>query len=184
MHIRKLAAGAIAVAAMTTMTGVAEAADGGGTTAAITATITAGTIGSRSITLATPIVMTSALDADTLSGSLAATVTEAARSGTNPWSVTADMTALTNATSDTIAKTNMTVSARSVLQTAGGGTSAAPTGGTAIGASPVTLFSNTGQLTSAVYTGTYVGSSTWTLAVPNASKVGVYSGTVTLTLNQ
>lgn len=177
-----VAAAGMAAAAVVMQGGVASAADGGGAAPTVTATITA-SIGSRSITAAAPIVMSSATDATTLTGSLVMTVTEAARSGTNPWSVTATMTDLTNASSDVLAKANMAVSGRSVTQVAGGGTAAAPSGSTPLDGT-ATLFNNTGQLAATVYTGTYTGNSTWTLSVPNGSKVGVYTGTVTLTLVQ
>ncbi|HUQ40810.1 MAG TPA: hypothetical protein VM030_11715 [Acidimicrobiales bacterium] len=178
-----VAAATITAAAVVMQGGPASAADGGGATSAVTATITAGAIGSRSITAASPIAMTSSLDSTSLSGSLTATVTEAARSGTNPWSVTATMSDLTNVATDVLSKANMAVSGRSVIKTAGGGTAAAPAGSSNLDAA-VTLFSTTGQSAGVVYTGSYASSSTWTLAVPNATATGVYSGTVTLTLVQ
>ena len=185
MKLRRKFAGVVVagIVVLAYPTGAGAIVDGTGGTSAVTATITTAAIGSRAVTVTAPIAMTSALSSETLSGTLLATVAEAARSGTNPWSLTASMTDLTNATNDVIGNANMAVSGRAVTQTAGGGTSAAPTGSTAMG-STATLMSNTGQLTTVVYTGTYATESTWTLTPPNGAKVGVYTGTVTLTLSQ
>jgi hypothetical protein len=180
-HVRLVAA-TVVVAAVGLPADMAAAADGGGATSAVTATVTAGSVGSRSITLAVPVTMASALDSSTLSGSLAATVTEAARTGTNPWSVTASIGTLTSGT-DTLANTNMTISNRAVVKTAGGGTATGTSGSQVVDAAR-TLFTNTGQDASTVYTGTYASTSDWTLSLPNASKTGVYTGTITLTLVQ
>jgi hypothetical protein len=161
----------------------AHAADGGGGSSTLTATLTGNAIGSRSVTLVAPISMSSAAGSTTLSSPYAVTVTEATRSGTNPWSVTADVSTLTDLTSDTIAASNLSVSARSIIQTLGGGTSSAPTGSAAFG-SAQTLFSNAGQSLTTLYSGTYAASGTVTLAPPDGSKTGIYSGTFTVTLVQ
>ncbi|MFA5787334.1 MAG: hypothetical protein WDA71_10230 [Actinomycetota bacterium] len=162
----------------------ALAADGGGGSGLITATITAGAIGSRSVTSVAPVVMTSLLNAPELTASYAVLVTETARTGTNPWSVTATLAgALSDGLGHSIATTNMAVSARSVLKVLGGGTESAPTGSEDLSAAR-TLFALTGQDPLSVYTGTYTGSGTLTLTVPNAQAVGVYTGTLTVTLVQ
>ena len=156
---------------------------GTGTTAAVAATITT-SIGVRAVT-ALPITMSSALGTATLSAGLSATVVETARSGTNPWHLTASMSDLSTTTTPTytIGKANMAVSGRAVAQTLAGGTAAAPTGSASL-ADTVTLFSNTGQDTALTYTGSYASSSTWTLTPPNETAVGAYTGTITLTINQ
>ncbi len=161
----------------------AHAADGGGGSSTITATLTANAIGSRSVTLVNPITLSSLAGSTTLSSSYGVTVTEATRSGSNPWSVSAVSSDLTDATSDTISASALSVSNRSVIQTLGGGTSAAPTGSAGL-ASAATLWSNTGQDPATLYSGAYVGSGTVTLAPPDGSKTGVYSGTFTVTLTQ
>ncbi|MFA5787674.1 MAG: hypothetical protein WDA71_11965 [Actinomycetota bacterium] len=162
----------------------ALAADGDGGSGLITATITAGSIGSRSVTSVAPVVMTSLLNASQLTASYAVLVTETARTGTDPWSVTAVLAAaLSDGLGHTIPTSNMAVSARSVLRVLGGGTATAPAGSEDLSAAK-TLFSVTGQDPLSVYTGTYTGSGTLTLTVPNATAVGVYTGTLTVTLVQ
>lgn len=178
------AAVAVAVTIGGPITLAGAVVDGTGATPTVTATVTAGTVGSRSIT-ASPVTMSSALSSATLTGSLAATVTEAARTGTNPWSVTAAIGSLvdTGVPANTLANTNMSISNRAVVQTAGGGTSVATTGSEAVSAAR-TLFTNTAQSTAVVYTGTYASTSDWTLSLPNGTATGVYTGTITLTLVQ
>jgi hypothetical protein len=161
----------------------AHAADGGGGSSTVTATLTGNAIGSRSVTVVAPVALASAAGSTTLSAPYSLTVVEATRSGSNPWSVTGDVSTLTDATSDTIAATNMSVSARAVLQTLGGGVSSAPAGSQAFGAAR-TLFSNAGQDTATLYSGNYVGSGTMTLAPPDGTKTGIYTGTFTVTLVQ
>ena len=191
---RRTTAGLVLVATITLGAGPAFAQspptiDGGnGTsqsaTAGITAALTAGGIGSRTITTISPLALTSALGSDTLSATLAVVVAEAARSGTNAWSVTAISSALTSG-ANTLAASNLSVDNRSVAKVAGGGTAAAPDVELS---SPLnaaaTLFSNSGQSASSIYTGTYTGTSTVTLAVPNGSATGAYTGTLTVTLVQ
>jgi hypothetical protein len=158
----------------------AHAADGDGGSSVVTATLA--NIGSRSVTLVNPIALTSVQGAANLSASYGVTVAEVTRQGTNPWSVTADIGTLTSG-SDTIAPTNLSVSARAVVQTLGGGTSSAPSGSQAFGAAR-TLFSNINQNTSTIYSGTYAASGTVTLAPPDGTKTGIYTGTFTVTLVQ
>jgi hypothetical protein len=158
----------------------AHAADGDGGTSVVTATIA--NIGSRSVTLVNPIALTSVQGAATLTAPYAVTVTEVTRNGTNPWSVTGDIGTLTSG-SDTLAATTLSVSARAVNQTLGGGTSAAPSGSQAFGTAR-TLFSNSGQSTGTIYSGAYAGSGTVTLTPPDGAKTGIYTGTFTVTLVQ
>jgi hypothetical protein len=162
----------------------AGAADGDGSTATITATITGGAIGSRSVTSVAPVALDSTLGSANLTGTLAVVVTEASRTGTNGWSVTAQAGDLTRATgTETIPASALSVSGRSVAQTLGGGTSTATSGSQSLD-SPRTLFSNSGQSTGAVYTGTYSASGNLSLTVPNGTLTGVYTGTLTVTLVQ
>lgn len=149
----------------------------------VTANITAGAIGVRSITATTPIVLNPSLGVATVQGALAATVTETAVTGTNPWSVTAAMSALTKAGATDIANSNLAISNRAVVPVLGGGTAAATSGSENMSATR-TLFTNTGQLTTAIYTGTYATTADLALSVPNGQTAGVYSGTMTITLVQ
>lgn len=182
-----VAATAIVLSAAAIFPSPAGAADGDGGSSTLTATITAGSVGSRSVTSVPAIAMTSALDSATLSGTYSAVVTEAARTGTNPWSITGSMAgALSDGatpTPNTVPLSALAISGRDVVQVASGGTSAAATGSAAL-TSAVTLFSNTGQSTSAVYTGTHTASGTITLTPPNGTVAGVYTGTFTVTLVQ
>lgn len=182
---RRLVVPVLAVAMLSVAApALASDGDGGGGTATLAATLTAGSIGSRSLTSISPVVLATALNTPTASGAYTAVVTEAARGGTNPWSLTAVASALTGpAGSTAIPAAALSVGARSVVQVAGGGTAAAPTGSSPLD-SAATLFSNTGQSTSALYTGTYTGTGTISLAVPNGQAVGAYTGTLTVTLVQ
>jgi hypothetical protein len=181
---RRLIIAAVPVAlALVMAPTAANAADGGGGSSVITATLTGNAIGSRSVTLVSPITMSSLASSTTLSSNYAVTVTEATRSGTNPWSVTAVASDLTDLTSDTITAANLAVSGRGVIQTLGGGTAAAPVGSQTLDQAR-TLFDNTGQSTSTLYSGTYAATGTVTLSPPDGSKTGVYTGTFTVTLIQ
>jgi hypothetical protein len=130
--------------------------------------------------------MTASLNSQTLSGTTTVLVTELSRTGTpgTPgWSVSSSLSTLTGvaSSSNTIPNSAFDVSGRSVIQVAGGGTSSAPTGSANM-ASAQTLFSNASQSSSAVYTGTYTGTSTLTLTPPNGTATDVYNGTLTVTL--
>jgi hypothetical protein len=172
----------LAVLAVASSVGPAFAADGDGGSGALTATLTAGSIGSRSVTSVSPVALTTALSTSTASGTMAAVVTEAARGGTNSWSLTATSSALTGpAGSTAIPATALAVSNRAVTQVAGGGTAAAATGSSALNTA-ATLFTTTGQSVESLYTGTYAASGTITLTVPNGQAVGAYSGTLTVSL--
>lgn len=163
-------------------TAPALAADGDGGSGALTATLTAGSIGSRSVTSVSPVALTTLLSTSTASGTLTAVVTEAARGGTNSWSLTTVSSALTGpAGSTAIPATALAMSDRTVAQVAGGGTAAATTGSSALNAA-TSMFTTTGQATSALYTGTYTTTGLVTLTVPNGQAVGAYSGTLTVSL--
>ena len=104
------------------------AADGGSASAPLVATITGGQVGSRTITLAAATPMASVLAQANLTGSLQVVVAEAARTGTNPWSVTAQAGALSDGNGHTIPAANVSVSGRGVTQTLGGGSSTPSSG--------------------------------------------------------
>jgi hypothetical protein len=179
---RRTTAGLVLLATAALGVAPSYAADGDGGSSAITAALTAGSIGSRSVTTVSPVALTSALNSSALTGSFSVLVTEAARSGTNAWSVTTSASSLTSG-SNTLTADNLAISARSVTPVGGGGTSSAPTGSQTLD-SARTLFSNAGQATTGIYTGTYLGSSTVTLTVPNGATTGAYTGTMTVTLVQ
>jgi hypothetical protein len=121
---------------------------------------------------------------DTVTGSMSTLVTELAKGGTNPWSVTAALSTLTRSGgTETLANTNVAVSGRSTVQVAGGGTASSPSGSEAFGATR-TLFTNNGQSLTNIYTGTYTNSANLTLTVPNNTVAGAYVGTMTFTLVQ
>ena len=172
-------AGALASLAGTS----AFAADGDGGSASVSATITAGSIGSRSVTVATASPMTSALNGSTLTGTLSVTVAEAARTGTNPWSVTAVLAGALASGGNTIPASNMSVSNRSFSRTLGGGTVSNGSGNQDLSAAR-TLFSVADQSATSVYTGSYSGTGDLTLSVPNGQAVGLYTGSITVTLVQ
>lgn len=161
----------------------AGAADGDPASSALTATVTAGSVGARTVTSA-PIAMTSALNSTTLSGAYSVVVTEAARTGTNPWSVTAVLDADLVDGANTIPRSSIALSNQAVVQVASGGTSSAAGAQSGTLDSARTLFTNTGQNTTSVYTGTHTATGTVTLTPPNGSKTGIYAGTFTVTLVQ
>jgi hypothetical protein len=161
----------------------ALAVDGGGGSTSITAALTAASIGSRSVTTVSPVVLTNVVGTSTATGLLSVTVTEVARSGTNSWSLTAVASALSDGaqTPNTIPASALSVLGRSVQQTDGGGTAVAPVGTSSLG-SAATLFTTTGQNPGLLYTGGYVAGGTVSLAVPNLVVTGTYTGTLTVSL--
>lgn len=175
---RGLTAGSALVAAAA-FAAPAFAVDGAGGTATITATVASG---ERSVTSVSPVALAAVAGTNTLSGAVGVVVTEASRTGTNPWSVTASSTALTSG-ANTIPASALSLSGRTVTQVGGGGTAAGITGTQALDVAR-TLFSVTGQDTGLVYTGTYTGAATMTLTVPNGAATGAYTGTMTVTLVQ
>jgi hypothetical protein len=171
-------------------------ADGEGGSGAITANLTA--TGSRSVTVVTPIVFATGLGT-ALDGNYNVVVAEAGRTGTNPWSVTsrvcgADATGLvadcTNegdrleSGANTLPGSAMTASARNaVIQVAGGGTSSPGTVGEDMSTSR-TLFSNSGQNTGLLYTGTYTAGGTFSITPPQGQAAAIYTGYFVVTLVQ
>jgi hypothetical protein len=170
--------GFVAAAVLVGQAGVAQAAD-----VTVTANVTAGGIGLRSLTSTPAIALVPTPGVSTVQGTMTAVVTEAAVTGTTPWSVTATMTALSKSGATDIANTNLAVSNRATVQAAGGGSSTNPSGSQDLSASR-TIHTTTGQSTTAVYTGLYTDTANLDLAVPNGQPTGIYTGTMTITLNQ
>lgn len=181
---------ALISAALLAMSSTAFAADGDGSDSDLSAAVgsDAGIFGVRYISASTPsVVLALNTGTNTMSGLVAVTVSEEARTGTNPWSVTSVLAADLEGTTldtNTIARSNVSISPSSgtILQVLGGGTTSAGGGGTLDAAR--TVMSNSGQDDGTNYTGTYAIDSTVTLTVPNATPTDVYTGTITLTLVQ
>ena len=151
-------------------------------TATVTANVTSGGIGLRSLTSVPAITLLSTAGSSTVDGSMAAVVTEAAVTGDTAWSVTAALSTLTNG-GNTLANSNVDIKNRAVVQVAGGGTSA-PVTGTQDMSAARTLFNNSGEVATSVYTGTHSATADLSLHVPNGTATGIYSGTMTVTLVQ
>jgi hypothetical protein len=155
--------------------------------------------GSRTITTATLTPFSDVLRAASVTSTLAVTVTEAAVSGVDPWSVTArlcgpngtgtaadcaadpDRLVLSTDTTQKITGTNLSLSARSVTPAGVTGTPTAVAGSEDLSTTR-TIFSTAGELPASLYTGTYTSSSTVTLTPPAASTAGAYSGYLVITL--
>jgi hypothetical protein len=181
MRKRMIVAAVLGSALAFSQVGVASAASST-STATVTANVTAGSIGLRSITSVPAIVLSSSAGSDKVSGTMSAVVSEAAVTGVSPWSVTADLSSLSDGT-HTLANSNVDLYGRATVQTAGGGTSSNPTGSQVLSAQR-TLMTNTGQSTTAAYTGTYTTSASLDLNIPNGTSTGIYTGTMTVTLFQ
>lgn len=177
MHKRIIVAAVLGTALAFSQVGVASAS-----TATVTANVTAGGIGLRSLTSVPAIALTATPGNSKVSGSMSAVVTEAAVTGVTPWSVTADLTTLTNG-SNTLANSNVDINTRGVTKVAGGGTATATSGAEDLSATR-TIFTTTGQSTTAVYTGTYSSTANLDLTIPNGTATGIYTGTMTVTLVQ
>jgi hypothetical protein len=181
----------LSVAAAALLVGLVPAPAGAVTStsaANITATITAGGIGSRTIA-ALPITMTSLAGNGKVSGAYSVTVLETAATGVNPWSVTTAVSELTSAVdSSKIAPSAFDISTPTVLGVPTAGTDTATTGsvysvtGAATTSDPLTLWTNTGQSALAVYTSTHTATGTLAVTPPNGAKTGAYTGTLTFTL--
>ena len=152
----------------------------------VAATLT-GTLGTRSVATVAPIAMTSVTNGTTLSTTWDTTVSEATRSGTNPWSIQATLQNghVTDLASDTIPASAFVISGNTPSVVAGGGgTWAAGSGGALDGTTGTPLCTNTGQLSANAYTGTYDCTGTITLTPPNNTPNGAYTGTFVVTLVQ
>lgn len=168
-----------------------------GTAGAVDVAVSAQVLsGSRTMTATlTPFV--AALRGQAVDSALAVTVTEAAVNGVTPWSVTTrlcgrdaggtapDCTAEPDLikldATNRIAGSSLTISGRSVTPVLGGGTSTATSGSENLSTTR-TLFTNTGQDPSLVYTGTYESTATVTLTPPVSAIAGTYTGYLVVTL--
>lgn len=156
-------------------------------TSTVTATVgsTTAISGTRSITSVTPLVtMASIAGTASLNGTVVIVVDEVLRTGQN-WSITAAMSDLSTATTpaNTIGKANMTITPDSVTVLLGSGALSVTKGAAAALDVTRTVFS-VAQDPLVNYIGTYTNSSTLKLSVPNGTKTGVYTGTLTVTLVQ
>lgn len=176
---RSLSALGLALAVFAFQSGVAHAAN-----VTVTAAIVAADIGTRTMTPPAAIALSTSTGLDTVTGSMSTSVSELAKGGTNPWSVTVALSQLTRSGgTETLAAANVAVSGRSTSQLAGGGSVSSPAGSEAFDATR-TLFTNNGQALTNVYTGSYSNSASLTLSVPNNTVAGSYIGTMTFTLVQ
>lgn len=171
---------ALALSVLLAQSGVAQADD-----VPVTATLTAATIGTRTLTVPLSIALATSSGVDTVNGSFQTIVTEAAKAGANPWKVTASLSdlTLTGSPTDIIDSSEVDLFNRDTVVANGGGTVTHP------GAEPLdfsaerTLVNNV-QATTNIYTGSYTTSAELQLHIPNGSKAGVYGATMTLTLVQ
>lgn len=184
MRLRILVATAAAAFVVSLIPSPAYAqVDGTDSSAVITANINA--LGSRAVTAAAPIGITSGLNSSTATGSYNIVVTEITRNGSNPWFVMGSLAApLTNTDvstlNDTIPNTAVTVSNRLASQVGGGGTKTEPAGSEdlSVARTLVSYAQDTGLL----YNGTYTLTGDITVAPPTGSKTGVYTATFVVDL--
>ena len=152
------------------------------TAATLSAALTAGAIGSRSITSVTPATITSSLGTLPTSSPLTVVVSETAVSGdANGWYVTTQASDFQDPAHDIVPATSLVDGSNTVDQAGGGGVAAAVTGPGEMGTAE-TLFADTGESASVLYTGTYADTSTLTLSPPDGTKTGVYTSELTVTL--
>jgi hypothetical protein len=177
MRKRIIVAAVLGSALAFSQVGVANAID-----STVTANVTAGGIGLRSITSVPAIVLTATPGSAKVSGTMASVVTEAAVTGFTPWSVTADLSTLTNG-ANSLTNANVDISNRSTVKVAGGGTVTNPSTTDPMSATR-TLMTDTGQSLTSIYTGTYTTTANLDLNIPNGTATGVYTGTMTVTLVQ
>lgn len=195
----RVAALTLAVAGLSLLGGpMAGAVDGGGAEGPVTANLT--TTGTRSVTTVAPIVFSGALSSG-LQAQYSVSVAEAARTGTNQWSVTARLCgpAAGNplvsdcatrgdslvSSAGTMGGAAVAVGGRSVTELLPGGSGlvSAPSGSEALDAQR-TLFTNSGQSTAVAYTETYTAAGSLTLTPADGTPTGTYSGYLVVTLVQ
>ena len=148
------------------------------------------TAGSRSIGAVAPIVLDGPLTGTTSNYNVV--VTEVARTGTNPWEVTAQICAELDCTTpnalksgaDTLATSNIAVSSQAVAELLPGGSGTLAAGTDANLGAPISLFENTGQATNLAYSETYTATGALALSVPNNQPTGNYTGFFVVTLVQ
>jgi hypothetical protein len=156
-------------------------------TANLSAVLAGQAIGSRTIALVTPGSFSSVLGNANMTSPLVTEIAETSVSGDANWSVTGGVTQFSDGapTPHTIAANALNNSANNTVQALGGGTVTEGSGTGDLGAGQ-TFFTNSGQDTSTLYTGTYSDTSTLTLTPPNgtfAAAAGTtYTATLTVTL--
>lgn len=184
MRLRILVATVAAALVVAMMPSPASAqVDGTDSSALITANINA--LGSRAVTAALPVAITSGLNSSTATGSYSVTVTEITRNGSNPWTVTGSLAApLTNTdvstTNDTIPNTAVTVSNRASAATGGGGTATVPS--TTEDLTQARTLVSYAQDTNLLYNGSYLLTGDITVTPPTGSKTGTYTATLVVDL--
>lgn len=176
--------------------------DGDGSEGAITTTLS-GVQGTRAVTLVSPIAVNSVLSG-LPTGNYAVTVEEIARTGTNPWSVTGRLcgpdSAITPTASDctahpdklvksgdaltTLAGADFDLSGLAVTEAVPGGSGTLAAGADADLSAARTLFSNTGQDTTLLYSEVYSSSGDVTLTPPSGTEITTYVGYFVVTLVQ
>lgn len=145
-----------------------------------------GTPGTRSIVSVVPGAMTSALGQHALTGSLSVQVAETAVTGDPSWYVTAQATSFSDGATPphTLPASALANGSNATVLVGGGGTVAE--GGTGSLDNPVTLFSDSGESATSLYSGTYTNTSTLTLTPPNGTFAptsgATYTSVITVTL--
>lgn len=166
--------------------------DGEGGTGPVTAVLDS--VGVRSITSVSALVLTGALSV-VPTDDYAVVVTEAARTGTNSWSVTGrmcgsvdcstdpDALVLTTNSAVSLAGDAIDVSNRAVteLVPGGSGTLAAP-GTTEVFSQARTLFTNNDQSTTTIYSEVYTATGDVSVTPPDGTAAGTYAGFFVVTL--
>lgn len=173
----------------------AFAADGDPGTGLVTAAVgtTSSVFGTRSVTAVSPTVLALIPGSFSLTGTVTIVVTEAARTGTAEWSVSAILDEVGPAGSGNgltdsgtpasyIPRSAVSIGAATPTLFLGGGAPQLGSSGDLSAAR--TLYRILGQDPLLNYTGTYTSAHTVTLDVPNAQKTGVYTGTLRVTLVQ
>ena len=142
--------------------------------------------GTRSIVSVVPGTFTSRLGQPSLTGSLTVQVSESAINGDPTWSVTAQVTGFTDGATPahTMPASALANGSNSTVLGGGGGTITEGANGTLD--SPVTLFSDSGEVSANLYSGTYTNTSTLTLTPPSGSYApstgDTYTSVITVTL--
>jgi hypothetical protein len=179
---RRYKAIALISAAFLALGGSAFAADGDGGDSTVTAVVASAT-GERFVSAAPPVVLARLAGTATMTGALVLGVTELARTGTASWSLQAQLDAdLSDGGDNSIARSQMSMDTGTTVPVGGGGEIASGSDGTLD--AEVTVFTNTGQLTTLAYTGVYTSTTTLSLTIPNLQPTGAYSGNISITLVQ
>jgi len=154
----------------------------------LSATLTAGSIGSRSISVVgTPAAFSEVLGSASLTSSSTVAVAEVSVAGVNPWTVTATLAgAWSDGVGDTIPANALADTGNSTTVVNGAGSSAVDHGTTGTLDGSQTLVKTSGELTGTLYTGTYTTTTNLTLTPPNqtvAAPAGTtYANTLDVTL--